>query len=80
MSVATVTFKGQITIPKEIREHLRLHTGDKVDFLIEDSGKVILRSATSDVSKLEGILQRPGMKSVSIEEMSRAIKALHKRV
>jgi antitoxin PrlF len=79
MTVATITSKGQTTIPKEIRDHLKLHTGDRIDFVIEDSGRVLLRPTTSDVSELEGILHRPGMKAVSIEEMSRAIKARHKR-
>ena len=79
MSVATLTSKGQTTIPKEIRDHLKLHTGDRIDFVIDDSGKVLLRPATSDVKELEGILHRPGMKAVSVEEMSQAIKSRHKR-
>jgi len=79
MTVATITTKGQTTIPKKIREHLKLHAGDRVDFLIDDSGKVLLRPTTSDVKELEGILHRPGMKTVTVEEMSRAIKARHKR-
>jgi len=79
MSVATITSKGQTTIPKEIREHLRLHTGDRLDFIIEESGKVIVQPATLDVKALDGILHRPGMKAVSIDEMSRAIKSRHKR-
>jgi antitoxin PrlF len=79
MTVATITTKGQTTIPKRIREHLKLHAGDRLDFVIDDSGEVLLRPATSDVTELEGILHRPGIKTVSIEEMSRAIKARHKR-
>lgn len=79
MTIATITTKGQTTIPKKIREHLKLHAGDRLDFIIEDSGKVIMQPATLDVKELEGILQRPGMKAVSIEEMSRAIKSRHKR-
>lgn len=79
MTVATITTKGQTTIPKKIREHLKLHAGDRLDFIIEDSGKVIVQPATLDVKELEGILHRPGMKTVSTEEMSRAIKDRHKR-
>ncbi len=79
MTVATITTKGQTTIPKKIREHLKLHAGDRLDFIIEDSGKVSVQPATLDVKELDGILHRPGMKTVSIEEMSRAIKARHKR-
>lgn len=79
MTVATITSKGQTTIPKEIRDHLKLHRGDRIDFVIDDSGRVLLRPATSDVKELDGILHRPGMKAISIEEMSRTIKARHKR-
>lgn len=79
MTVATITTKGQTTIPKKIREHLKLHAGDRLDFIIEESGKVSVQPATLDVKELDGILHRPGMKTVSVEEMSRAIKARHKR-
>lgn len=79
MTLSTVTTKGQTTIPKKIREHLKLHAGDRLDFIIEDSGKVIMQPATLDVKELEGILHRPGIQTVSVEEMSRAIKARHKR-
>ncbi len=79
MTLATVTTKGQTTIPKKIREHLKLHAGDRLDFIIEDSGKVIMQPATLDVKELEGILHRPGIKKISVEEMSQAIKARHKR-
>ena len=40
MSIATVTTKGQITIPKEIRDYLKLETGSKVEFVIDESGNV----------------------------------------
>lgn len=40
MSTATVTSKGQITIPVEIRTKLDLQTGDRVDFVIDESGRV----------------------------------------
>lgn len=74
MPSAAITVKGQTTIPKKIREHLNLHAGDQLDFVIEDSGKVIIRPATIDVKELEGILHRPGMKAISVEEMKAVIK------
>jgi AbrB family looped-hinge helix DNA binding protein len=40
MSIATVTTKGQVTIPKEIRDYLKLETGSKVEFVIDESGNV----------------------------------------
>jgi len=74
MPVSLITAKGQTTIPKKIREHLKLHPGDKVDFVIKDNGKVILESATLDVKELEGILHRPGTRVVSTEEMKNTVR------
>jgi len=75
MAVSTVTVKGQTTIPKKIRKYLKLQPGDKIDFIVEESGKVVLEPATLDVKELEGILHKPGMKAVSGEEMAKVIKS-----
>ncbi|MDP2278851.1 MAG: type II toxin-antitoxin system PrlF family antitoxin [Nitrospirota bacterium] len=74
MPSAAITVKGQTTIPKKIRNHLNLHPGDQIDFVIEENGKVILEPATLDVKELEGIMHRPGMKAVSVDEMKEAVK------
>lgn len=73
MAVATLTSKGQTTIPKEIRDLLGLEPGDKLDFIVEADGRVVLRPATRDVRELRGILRRKGRKPVTLEEMDRAI-------
>ncbi|MBI4686579.1 MAG: type II toxin-antitoxin system PrlF family antitoxin [Nitrospirae bacterium] len=74
MSISTVTSKGQTTIPKEIREYLKLHPGDRIDFIIGSEGKVVIEPTTLDVKELEGILYSPSRKKVSVEEMKTAIK------
>ena len=74
MPTSQMTVKGQTTIPKKIREYLNLHPGDKIDFVVDDDGKVVLEPATCDVKELEGILHKPGITAVSIEEMNNAIK------
>ena len=74
MAVSTLTVKGQTTIPKKIRNHLKLQPGDRIDFVVQEDGEVVLKPATVDVRELEGILHRPGMKTVSVEGMARAIK------
>lgn len=74
MPATMITAKGQTTIPKEIRDHLNLHPGDRVDFVIKEDGKVFLEPATLDVKELRGILYRPGQQSVTIEEMDRVIR------
>jgi AbrB family looped-hinge helix DNA binding protein len=79
MSVSTLTIKGQTTIPKNIRNHLKLKPGDRIDFIVQEDGEVVLKPATLDVRDLAGVLHRPGMKAVSVEDMSRAIKGRFRR-
>ena len=73
MPQATITTKGQTTIPKEIRDFLHLSPGDKIDFIIEADGRVVIQPTTIKVQELKGILHRDGMKAVFIEAMNEAI-------
>lgn len=73
MSTATLTSKGQTTIPKDIRDFLRLSPGDKLDFIVDPEGRVILRPATMDARALRGLLYRKGRKPVTLDEMDEAI-------
>lgn len=74
MAITTITTKGQVTIPKEIRDYLNIDTGSKVDFVIDENGIVTLIPLNVPVQSLSGILHRPGMKSATLEEMETAIK------
>jgi AbrB family looped-hinge helix DNA binding protein len=80
MPAATLSSKGQMVIPKSLREQLGLKPGDSVDFIIQENGDVLIRPAAQDVQKLKGMLYRPGRKPVSIEAMNRAIKNQKRRV
>ena len=73
MAKAQVTSKGQITVPKEIREYLTIQTGDKIEFVITVDGSVVVRPCKFGVNDLKGSLNRKG-KKVSFEEMEKAIK------
>lgn len=73
MTQATITTKGQVTIPKEIRNYLKLEAGSKVDFVIDEDGKVKILPLNVPVEVLSGILHRPGMQTATIEEMEQAI-------
>jgi len=73
-NTTTVTSKGQTTIPKRIRDRLNLKAGDRVEFVVEEDGKVVLVPATVRIAELRGILPRP-KKPVSLEVMEEAIKA-----
>ena len=74
MATATLTSKGQLVIPKPIRDHLHLHAGDALDFLVQESGDVLMRPAVEDVQSLKGALYKPGRRPVSLEAMRRAIR------
>jgi len=73
MSAATITSKGQITIPKKIRTTLGLEPGDKISFLTDDHGVVTFIPMTKDVKTLKGIIDKPAH-SVSLQDMEKTIK------
>ena len=73
MSTATLTSKGQVTVPKPIREQLRLKTGDRLDFVLESDGRVVIEPAGSDIRSLRGLLRRPDRPAVSVREMDAGI-------
>ena len=74
MPASTLTSKGQTTIPKDVRNHLKLRTGDQIDFVIEPDGSVVIRPATVHVRELKGILHRKGMKALSVNAMNAAVR------
>ena len=73
MAIATVTSKGQITIPARVRHALGLETGDRVEFVEQEKGQFAIVAATRSIRELKGFLQRKRNKPVSIEEMNAAI-------
>ena len=72
MTTATITSKGQVTIPKDVRRRLGIGTGDRVEFVEIQDGVFQIVAATQDVRALKGIVPKP-KKPVTIEEMSQAI-------
>mgnify|MGYP003487701709 FL=1 len=73
MSSSTLTSKGQITIPKDVREVLHLEPGDRLDFIIQDDGRGLFQPATVKAQELKGILHRKGRRPVTLAEMHAAI-------
>ena len=71
--LSTVTSKGQITIPKEIRDRLRLQAGSRVEFQLNRQGQVIMRARNRDFHSLKGIVRSRRKTAVSVEEMNEAI-------
>ena len=72
MTTATVTSKGQITIPANVRKSLHVDTGDRVEFVEMEPGQFLFVAATRCVTDLKGMFGKP-KKLVSIEDMNRAI-------
>lgn len=73
MSTATLTSKGQMTLPKDVRDDLRLKPGDKVEFVKVD-GRYELRPRNIRAADLAGFLGRPpNGRRVTIEEMDEGI-------
>ncbi len=73
MVQARLTGKGQVTIPKQIRDYLHLDTGSKIDFVIDQNGEVKVIPLNVAAENLSGILHREGMLPASIEDMEQAI-------
>ena len=74
MYIGTVSSKGQITIPKQVREKLDLRPGDKVDFTIIKGSRVLFACRKRNTSEVFGMLKhRKRKQPVSVEEMNRAV-------
>ena len=74
MTTATITSKGQITIPADVRHALRVDAGDRVEFVEIEPGRYEFVAATRSVTELKGMFGKP-KRTVSIEDMNRAIAA-----
>lgn len=72
MASSAMSSKGQITVPQEIREALRLQKGDRVSFRMRKDGVVELIPESLDLMSLQGML-KPRRKGVSLADMEEAI-------
>jgi AbrB family looped-hinge helix DNA binding protein len=72
MATATLTSKGQITIPIEVRKKLGLKTGDRIGFIENENGEFVLKPKTGSIMNLKGIIKWTG-KPVTIQEMNETI-------
>jgi AbrB family looped-hinge helix DNA binding protein len=73
MTRATLTSKGQITIPKEVRERLGVEAGDRLEFVEQERGVYRVVAATRDVRNLKGMVPKP-QRPVTVEEMNAAVR------
>jgi antitoxin PrlF len=76
MPTATMTSKGQVTIPIEVRRKLKLDAGDKIDFFEDAEGRYVIQPKTGSIMEMKGILRKMGYVPdhvVTIEEMNQAV-------
>jgi AbrB family looped-hinge helix DNA binding protein len=75
VTAVTISSKGQLVLPKQIREQLKLKAGDRVDLQIEDDERIVLRPLKKSLAGLEGFLPRPEQ-ALSLEEMDETISSV----
>jgi antitoxin PrlF len=68
---ATLTSKGQTTIPKAIRDGLHMKAGDRMTFTLMPDGVVIMRVKNKRAAELAGLLHKKGRKAIPVELLSR---------
>lgn len=73
MAAAVLTSKGQVTIPKEIRERLGVQQGDRIEFVEVCPGEFTVKAATLDIRQLKGIAPKPP-RPVTVNAMNRAVR------
>jgi len=73
MPSAKLTSKGQITIPREVREALGLHTGDRLAFRVYDNGTVVVEAEKVSLKSLRGAV-RPRVRGVTVKAMNEVIR------
>ena len=78
LAASTLTRKGQTTIPIKVRNHLKLRPGDKIEFVIQKDGKVVMTPKNIDIRELAGMLG-PARRKLTIEQMDEAIRSRFRR-
>ena len=73
MATATMTSKGQVTIPVEVRQRMGLDTGDRIEFIELGDGGFAIKPAIDDVRSLKGLLRKP-VQAVSVSDMKTKIR------
>ena len=71
--LATVTIKGQVTVPKAIRDQLKIEQGTQLDFKLNDDGSISVRALKRSALSIVGLLRKPGRAASTIEQMNQAV-------
>ncbi|HEY0783056.1 MAG TPA: AbrB/MazE/SpoVT family DNA-binding domain-containing protein [Thermoanaerobaculia bacterium] len=76
MSTTTLTSKGQITLPKEVRDHFHLGEGDRLDFVIASDGTVQVQPVVASYRELRGLMRKPRRPAPSDADLEREVASL----
>lgn len=79
MATATITSKGQITLPKAVREQLRVEVGDRLDFMVQDDGTVIMRPLARSVAASFGAFAHKATAARTTHDLDEALAAAFRK-
>lgn len=80
MALSTITSKGQVTIPKSVRDQLQLEAGDRLDFRIEADGSIRAYPVAKRTSEVFGLFAEKAARPYSVQEQHEGVRrALRKR-
>ena len=71
--LAIVTVKGQVTVPKAIRDQLKIEQGTQLDFKLNDDGSILVRPLKRSALSIVGLLRRPGQVAMTVGQMNEAV-------
>ena len=74
MSLAKITTKGQVTIPKDVREALNLNAGDKIEIIVQESSEALIRPVIKKVDDMFCKLKKSNQQAISVNKMNHAVK------
>ena len=69
---ATITSKGQVTLPKPIRDKLHLKPGDRIEIILDDDDGLRVTPVTASITQLKGMVPAPAS-PLTLEEMDAAV-------
>ena len=79
MPISTLTSKGQVTIPKNVRERLHLRTGDRLDFRVDEDGTIRVCPIAKRVAEVFGLLAEKAGSAYSTEESREKLREAFKK-
>jgi antitoxin PrlF len=71
--LATVNSRGQVTVPKLIRDQLNIARGTRLEFTLSENGSISVRALNRSTLSIVGVLKRPARAAVAIEQMTDAV-------